>query len=110
MPIDRLVKLEARIHESPDLNPQQKAELLQRLAELKVALADVSISRPAPTHGPTSVPDRAAPEGTRPDAPQHPVRLAMDELSTAVQALEAAHPAFVTTVNTISTVLANMGI
>jgi hypothetical protein len=110
MPIDSLVTLEARIHESPDLNPQQKADLLQRLAELKAALADVSISPGAPMHGTTRVPDRAAPEGTRPDEPHHPVRVAMDDLSTSIKALEAAHPEFVTTVNTISTVLANMGI
>jgi hypothetical protein len=110
MALERLLHLEARIHESPDLNRQQKAELLQRLAELKAAMANVSISPAAHAHGTTSVPDRAAPEGPRPDEPQHPVRLAMDELSTAVQALEAAHPEFVTTVNTLSTVLANMGI
>jgi hypothetical protein len=108
--LERLLQLEARIHESHDLNPRQKAELLQLLAELKGAMADVPISPAAHRHGTPTVPDRAAPEGTRQDEPQHPVRLAMNDLSTAVQALEASHPEFVTTVNTISTVLASMGI
>jgi hypothetical protein len=110
MALERSRHLEARIHESHDLNPQQKKELLQLLAKLKEAMADVSLSPAAHTHGTTSVSERPAPEGTRQDAPQHPVRLAMDELSTPVQALEASHPEFVNTVNTISTVLANMGI
>jgi hypothetical protein len=110
MALERLLHLEARIQESHDLNPQQKEELLQLLAELKEAMADVSISPAVHTHGATRVPERSASQGTRQDTPPHPVRLAMDDLSTSVQALEASHPKFVTTVNTISTVLANMGI
>jgi Domain of unknown function (DUF4404) len=110
MALERLLQLESRIQESHDLNLQQKAELLQLLAELKEAMADVSISPAAPMHGTMSVPDRSAPEGTRQDEPQHPVRVAMDDLSTSVNALEASHPELVNTVNTISMVLANMGI
>jgi Domain of unknown function (DUF4404) len=110
MSLDRLGQLEARIQETHDLNPQQKAELLQLLADLKAAMADVSKTHEGHAHSRTSVTDIAAPEGTRQDEPQHPVRLAMDDVSTAVKALEASHPEFVTTVNTISTVLANMGI
>jgi Domain of unknown function (DUF4404) len=110
MALERLQHLEARIHESPDLSPQQKAELLQLLAELKAAMAEVLKTHEAHADSRTSVTDIAAPEGTRQDEPQHPVRLAMDDVSTAVKALEASHPEFVTTVNTISTVLANMGI
>jgi hypothetical protein len=110
MPLDRLLQLEARIHESHDLNPQQKAELLQLLAELKEAMAEGSISHAAHTPGTTNVPDRSAPESTRQDTLQHPVRLAMDDLATSVEAFEASHPEFVNTVNTISMLLANMGI
>jgi Domain of unknown function (DUF4404) len=110
MALDRLGHLEARIQESHDLHPQQKAELLQLLAELKEAMAEGSITETAPPQGPTSVPDQSAPEGTREDTPQHPVRMAMDELSTAIEAFEASHPELVTTVNQISTLLANMGI
>lgn len=110
MALDHLVQLEARIHESHDLHPQQKAELLQLLSELKEAMAEESITHAAPPQGTTSVPDSSAPEGTRQNTPQHPVRMAMDDLSTALEAFEASHPEFVTTVNQISTLLANMGI
>jgi hypothetical protein len=34
----------------------------------------------------------------------------MDDVSTSVEAFEASHPELVTTVNQISTLLANMGI
>jgi len=110
MALDRLGQLEARIHESHDLNPQQKAELLQLLAELKAAMAERSITEIAPPQGPTSAPDSSAPEGTRQDTPQHPVRMAMDDLSSSIEAFEASHPEFVNTVNHISTFLANIGI
>jgi hypothetical protein len=110
MALERLLQLEGRIHESHDLNPQQKEELLQLLGELKEAMAEVSVSPAVHTHGAMSVSYQSASEGTRQDTPQHPVRIAMDDLSTSVQALEASHPEFVNTVNAISTVLANMGI
>ena len=110
MPRERLLQLEARIHESPDLSPQQKEELLQLLGELKEAMAEESVSPPVHTPGAVCVPDLAVSEGARQDTPQHPVRTAMEDLSTSVQALEASHPELVNTVRTISTVLTNMGI
>jgi hypothetical protein len=110
MALDQLGQLEARIHESHDLSPRQKAELLQLVTELKEAMADRSITHAAPPQGTTSVPDSSAPEGTRQNTPQHPVRMAMDDLSSSIEAFEASHPELVTTVNQISTLLANMGI
>jgi hypothetical protein len=110
MALERLRQLEARIHESPDLSPPRKAELLRLVSELKEAMAEGSITHGAALHDTTSGPGRSTPEGTRQDTRQHPVRLAMDELSASVDAFEASHPDLVNAVNQISTLLANMGI
>jgi hypothetical protein len=110
MALDRLGQLEARIHETHELSPQQKEELLRLVSEVKEAMA--ALSTPPEAHAPsrTRVTDTAGGEATRPDTPHHPLRSAMDDVSTSVEAFEASHPELVNTVNQISTLLANMGI
>jgi Domain of unknown function (DUF4404) len=110
MALDRLGQLEARIHESHDLSPQQQEELLRLVSELKEAMAEGSVTQVAEPHDTTSGPGRSTPEGTQQDTRQHPVRMAMDDVSASVDAFEASHPELVNTVNQISTLLANMGI
>jgi Domain of unknown function (DUF4404) len=110
MALDRLGQLEARIHESHDLSPQQQEELLRLVSELKEAMAEGSVTQVTEPHDTTSGPGRSTPEGTRQDTRQHPLRMAMDDLSASVEAFEASHPELVNTVNQISTLLANMGI
>jgi Domain of unknown function (DUF4404) len=110
MALDRLGQLAARIHESHELSPQQKEELLRLVSELKEAMAELSTTHEAQPSSSTRVPDLTAAETTRQDTPQHPLRRAMDDVSTSVEAFEASHPELVNTVNQISTLLANMGI
>jgi hypothetical protein len=42
MALDRLGQLEARIHETHELSPQQKEELLRLVSEVKEAMAALS--------------------------------------------------------------------
>jgi hypothetical protein len=106
---DRLGDLEARIHETHELSPQQKEELLRLVSEVKEAMAGFPPTPEAQAPSRTRVAETPA-ETARQDSPQHPVRRAMDDVSTSVEAFEASHPELVTTVNQISTLLANMGI
>jgi predicted neutral ceramidase superfamily lipid hydrolase len=110
MALDRLGHLEARIHETHELSPQQKEEILRLVAELKEAMAAFPTIPEAHAPSRTRVTDTAEAETTRQDKLQHPVRRAMDDVSTWVEAFEASHPELVNTVNQISTLLANMGI
>jgi ABC-type transporter Mla subunit MlaD len=110
MALDRLGHLEARIHESHELSPQQKEELLRLVSELKEAMAAFSTTHEAHAPSRTRVTDTAAAETARQDTPQHPLRSAMDDVATSVEAFEASHPELVNAVNQISTLLANMGI
>jgi hypothetical protein len=110
MALDRLGHLEARIHKTHELSPQQKEELLRLVSELKEGMAEVSTTHEAHAPSHPNVPDMSAAEGTTQDTPQHPVRRALDDVSTSVEAFEASHPELVNTVNQISTLLANMGI
>ena len=110
MALNRLGHLEARIQETHELSPQQKEELLRLVAEVKEAMA--AFPTPPEAHAPSRdrVANTAKAETTRQDTPQHPVRSAIDDVSTSVEAFEASHPELVNTVNQISTLLANMGI
>jgi hypothetical protein len=110
MALDRLGHLEARIQETHELSPQQKEELLRLVSELKEAMAAFPTSPEAHAPGREPVPDTAEAETPRQDTPQHPLRSAMDDVSTSVEAFEASHPELVNTVNQISMLLANMGI
>jgi Domain of unknown function (DUF4404) len=110
MALEQLGRLEARIQETHELSPQQKEELLQLISELKAAMAAFPTTPEAHAPSRTPVPDTIAAETTRQDTPQHRVRVAMDDVSTSVEAFEASHPELVSTVNQISTLLANMGI
>ena len=47
MALDQLGHLEARIHETHELSPQQKEELLRLVSELKEAMAEVSTTHEA---------------------------------------------------------------
>jgi Domain of unknown function (DUF4404) len=110
MALDRLGQLEARIHETHELSPQQREELLRLVLELKEAMAAFPTTPEVHAPSRTHVIDTAESETTRQDTPQHPLRSAMDDVSTSVEAFEASHPELVNTVNQISTLLANMGI
>ena len=110
MSLDSLGQLKASIHETHELSPQQKEELLGLVSELKAAMANVSTTPEAHAPSRTRETDRAAAKTTRQDTPRHPLRRAMDDVSTSVEAFEASHPELVNTVNQISTLLANMGI
>jgi hypothetical protein len=110
MALDRLAQLEARIHESHELSPQQREELLRLVSELKEAMAAFPTTAEAHAPSRTHVTDSAAAKTDQQDTPQHPLRSAMDDVSASVEAFEASHPELVNAVNQISTLLANMGI
>jgi hypothetical protein len=110
MALDSLIQLEAKIHQTHDLNPQQKEEFLRLISELKEAMADLSTTHEQPTQRRTHASDSSPQVATGQKTPQHPLRTAMEDLSASVEAFEASHPEVVNTVNTLSTLLANMGI
>ena len=110
MALNRLGHLEARIQETHELSPQQKEELLRLVSALKEAMAVFPTTPEAHAPSRTRATDTAEAETTRQDTPRHPLRSAMDDVSTSVEAFEASHPELVNTVNQISTLLANMGI
>jgi hypothetical protein len=110
MALEPLGHLEARIQETHELSPQQKEELLRLISELKEAMTAFPTTPEAHAPSRTPAPDTTAAETTRQETPQHPVRVAMDDVSTSVEAFEASHPELVSTVNQISMLLANMGI
>src|SRR5262245_37676915 len=110
MPIDSLAQLEVRIHESQGLNPQQKAELLRLISDLKREIAALSTTHSEHAHSIARFTDLSAHEATRQHKNQDLLRLAMEGLSTSVAEFEASHPTLVDTVNKISSLLSNIGI
>jgi hypothetical protein len=110
MPTDSLGQLEARIQETQGLNPQQKAELLRLLAELKQEIAALSETQAEHAHSIARFTDLSAHEATRRHKNQDLLRIAMEGLSASVAGFEVSHPALVDTVNKFSSLLSNIGI
>jgi hypothetical protein len=110
MLMDCLVQLEARIHETQGLNPQQKEDLLWLISDLKQEIAGLSKTHEEHAHSIARFTDISAHEATRRHKNQDLLRIAMEGLSTSVAEFEASHPTLVDTVNKISSLLSNMGI
>ena len=66
MSLDSLGQLKASIHETHELSPQQKEELLGLVSELKAAMANVSTTPEA--HAPSRTRQAAAGTSTHPIA------------------------------------------
>jgi hypothetical protein len=110
MPLDRLAHLEAGISETQGRDPRQKEALIRLLSDLKPEMANASKTHDKPAQHMARLTDISAHQATRLHKNPHLLHLAMEGLSTSAAACEVFHPAFVSTVKTISKILSKMGI
>jgi predicted component of type VI protein secretion system len=107
---DTLGKIEERIRASESITPQQREELLGLLAALKGevnSLPEADRERAQSIAGFTAV---SAHEATRDEKNPELVKLSIRGLSQSVEGFEESHPKLVQLVNSISTMLSNLGI
>jgi hypothetical protein len=107
---DTLGRIEERIRAAESITPQQREELLGLLAALKSevdSLPDADRERAQSIAGFTAV---SAHEATRDEKNPELVQLSVTGLSRSVEGFEESHPKLVQAVNSIATLLSNLGI
>jgi hypothetical protein len=107
---DTLGKIEERIRAAESVTPQQREELLGLLAALKGevdSLPESDHERAQSIAGFTAV---SAHEATRDEKNPELVNLSIRGLSHSVEGFEESHPKLVQAVNSIATMLSNLGI
>jgi len=107
---DTLQKIEGRIRASESLDEGRRQELLSLLATLKVEVAELSKTHREDARAIAAFADASLREATR--AEQDPVllNLSLKGFGGSVAGFEQSHPRLVQIVNSISQMLANLGI
>jgi len=107
---DTLGKIEQQIRNAESITPQQREELLGLLTALKAEVAklpEAACEQAQSIAGFTAV---SAHEATRDEKNPELMKLSLTGLSRSVEGFEESHPKLVQAVNSIATMLANMGI
>ncbi len=105
-----LAKIAEKIQTVTSISDENKGELLNLLATLKVeiqTLAETESERAESITGFTQV---STHEAIRQEKNQRLLQLSLDGLASSVQGFETSHPRLVESVNAICQTLANLGI
>ena len=105
-----LGEIEARIHESGAVRPEQKQELLGLLATLKTEIDSLAKTNADQASSITGFAQVSAHEATRADQNTQLRELSVRGLRSSVDGFEQSHPKLVQIVNSISNTLSNLGI
>jgi hypothetical protein len=107
---DTVSNIEAKIQASDSIKDDRKRELLQMLGTLKAEIATLSKTNSEQAQSIAGFTELSTHEATR--AQQNPelLQLSLKGLSSSVDGFEKSHPQLVQLVNSISTMLSNLGI
>ncbi len=107
---DTLAKIEARLQGSEAIPAEKRAELQDLLEKLKSEIAGLSTTHAEQAQSIAAFTEVSAREATREQPNPRLLKLSLDGLVSSVEELETSHPRLVHIVNSISTMLANLGI
>jgi len=107
---DTIAKIEARLQSTESLSDDKRRELQQLLAELKSEVAKLSKTHADEAASIAGFTDVSAHEATRETQNPTLLKLSLNGLRSSVEEFEDSHPRLVKIVNSISTVLSNLGI
>jgi hypothetical protein len=107
---DTLSDIEAKIQASDSVSEDRKRELLQMLNALKSEIAALSKTHGEQAQSIAGFTELSAHEATRTEQNPELLNLSLKGLSSSVEGFEKSHPQLVQVVNSISTMLANLGI
>ncbi len=105
-----LGEIENRIHQAIAVNPEQKRELLDLLTTLKAEINTLAQTNGEQAHSITGFAKVSTYEATRAKQNQQLRELSVRGLRSSVDGFEQSHPKLVQIVNSISNLLANLGI
>jgi hypothetical protein len=107
---DTVSNIEAKIQASDSIKEDRKRELLQLLGTLKSEIASLSKTNSEQAQSIAGFTEMSAHEATRAEQNPELLQLSLKGLSSSVDGFEKSHPHLVQIVNTISTMLSNLGI
>ena len=103
-------KIETRIQSAESINDQRRQELLELLGTLKAEVAELSKTHGEQAESIAGFTELSAREATRTEQNPQLLKLSLQGLGSSVEGFEQSHPRLVQIVNTISNMLANLGI
>ena len=107
---ETLSKIEERVRSAESITPQQRTELLGLLATLKSEVSTLSDTHHDEAQSIAGFTAVSAHEATREARDRELVELSLKGLSHSVGGFEESHPKLVQSVNSICTMLSNLGI
>ena len=107
---ERIKKLQSAVESADHISPEKKGELLDVLAKLKPAIAEVAQTHEAEAERISQFVEASAHEiASKKDRPESVERV-LNKLKQSVEKFEASHPQLTSFVTEYSAVLSGMGI
>jgi prefoldin subunit 5 len=107
---ERIQKIKSAVESADHISPEKKGELLEVLAKLKPAIAQVAETHEEDAERISQVVEASAHElATRKERPETVERV-LQRLKQSVEKFEASHPQLTTFVTEYSAALSNLGI
>ena len=103
-------RIKARIQQDRSVTDKTKTELLSLLSVLESEITKLSRTHSEHAQSITGFIERSTHEATRREKNPELLNLSLAGLTKSVRGFEASHPRLVADINSICTVLANMGI
>jgi hypothetical protein len=107
---ETLAQLETKIRQASALNETQKTELVQLLQTLHAEIHALALTHAEQAESITGFTEVSTHEAVRRHRNPQLVELALKGLVSSVESFETTHPQLVSLVNSISMLLANIGI
>ncbi len=107
---DTIGKIQARIEGSETIKEERRRELLELLGTLKSEIAQLSETHEEQAESIAAFADISTREATRTEQNPELLQLSLKGLDSSVGEFEKTHPKLVQIVNTISSMLSNLGI
>lgn len=102
--------IQKKIRETDSLKEQDKQELLNLLSNLEAEVLSLSKTHPEQAESITGFAQVSAHEATRSKKNEQLVSLSLKGLNSSIDGFETSHEELVKIVNSISVILANMGL
>ncbi|MDJ0625115.1 MAG: DUF4404 family protein [Candidatus Caenarcaniphilales bacterium] len=107
---ETIKKIEERLKESPNMQPQRKEDLLALLEKLKLEVSSLSETNQDDAHSIVKLTDLSAHEATKEKQNSHLIKLSVDGLSNLAKNFETSHPQLASAINNFCLSLSGMGI
>jgi hypothetical protein len=107
---DHLDRIEERLKRSESVKEGDKSELLTLLTTLRTEIDELSRTHREQAESITGFAELSAREATRSEKSPILLNLSIKGLASSVQGFETSHPRLVELINTLCTMLSNLGI